>query len=44
MGRKNQIIKKEFNSPEGKSVSLDVELFTWEKLDFVEKIKKHFNL
>jgi len=44
MGRKNQIIKKEFNSPEGKSISLDVELFTWEKLDYVDKIKKDFKL
>ena len=44
MGRKNQIIKKEFNSPDGKSISLDVELFTWEKLDYVDKIKKDFKL
>ena len=44
MGRKNQIIKKEFNSHDGKSISLDVELFTWEKLDYVDKIKKDFKL
>jgi len=40
----NQIIKKEFNSHDGKSISLDVELFTWEKLDYVDKIKKDFKL
>ena len=44
MGRKNEIIKKEFKSPNGNSLILDVELFTWEKLDFVDKIKNEFKL
>ena len=44
MGRKPQIVKKTFVSPEGKVVTREVELFTWEKLDFVAKIKKAFNL
>ena len=44
MGRKNEIIKKEFKSPDGNSLILDVELFTWEKLDFVDKIKNEFKL
>ena len=44
MGRDNKIVKKEFVSQEGKTLNLQVELFTWEKLDFVEKIKEHFNL
>ena len=44
MGRKNEIIKKEFKSPDGNSLILDVELFTWEKLDFVDKIKSEFKL
>ena len=44
MGRKPEIIQKTFNSTEGKSVTLDVELFTWEKLDYVDKIKKSFKL
>jgi len=44
MGRDNKIVKKEFVSQEGKTLNLQVELFTWEKLDFVEKIKEHFNI
>ena len=44
MGRKNEIIKKEFKLPDGNSLILDVELFTWEKLDFVDKIKNEFKL
>ncbi|HYF30105.1 MAG TPA: methionine adenosyltransferase [Chitinophagaceae bacterium] len=44
MGRKPQIVKKTFVSPEGKVVTREVELFTWEKLDYVAKIKKAFNL
>ena len=41
---KSKIVKKTFNSTEGKSVTLDVELFTWEKLDYVDEIKKSFKL
>ncbi len=44
MGRKNEVITKTFVSPDGTSLSLDVELFTWEKTDFVEKIQKVFGL
>ena len=44
MGRENKIVKKEFVSQDGNTLNLQVELFTWEKLDFVEKIKEHFNL
>ena len=44
MGRDNKIVKKEFFSQDGNKLNLQVELFTWEKLDFVEKIKEHFNL
>ena len=44
MGRKPQIISKTYNSPSGESKTLEVELFTWEKLDFVEEIKKQFKL
>ena len=44
MGRKPQVVKKTFVSPEGKVVTREVELFTWEKLDFVAKIRKAFNL
>ncbi|NUM32140.1 MAG: methionine adenosyltransferase [Bacteroidetes bacterium] len=44
MGRKNEIVEKTFFSPDGKSKTLKVELFTWEKLDFTDKIKKAFKL
>ena len=44
MGRDNKIVKKEFVSQDGNTLNLQVELFTWEKLDFVEKIKEHLNL
>ena len=40
MGRKPSIIKKEFSSLDGKTKSFDVETFTWEKLDMVDKIKE----
>lgn len=45
MGRNPEIVKKQFRSrynPEG--ITREVELFTWEKLDFVDVIKKEFNL
>jgi len=44
MGRKPEIVTKTFNSPSGESKTLKVELFTWEKLDFVEKIKLKLNI
>ena len=44
MGRQNEIVTKEFKSPEGKVKKLKVELFTWEKLDYVTKIKKAFGI
>lgn len=44
MGRKPQIVQKSFRSPEGREVSHEVELFTWEKLDYVEQVKKAFGL
>ncbi|SDZ96334.1 methionine adenosyltransferase [Arachidicoccus rhizosphaerae] len=44
MGRKNEIVTKEFISPDGKKVKHKVELFTWEKLDYVNKIKKAFKI
>lgn len=45
MGREPQVVKKEFKSrynPE--TLVREVELFTWEKLDFVDSIKKAFKL
>jgi len=44
MGRKNEIVNKNFEQPNGNKISLDVELFTWEKLDLVEQIKAEFKL
>jgi S-adenosylmethionine synthetase len=44
MGRKSQLVTKTFNSPNGETKTLEVELFTWEKLDYVEKIKQKINL
>jgi len=44
MGRKNEIKTKTFSQPNGTSVTLDVELFTWEKLDYVDKVKEAFGL
>jgi S-adenosylmethionine synthetase len=44
MGRKNETIEKTFSSPEGKKITKTVELFTWEKLDYVDKIKEIFGL
>ena len=44
MGRKNEVVTKEFKDPYGKILKVKVELFTWEKLDFVEKVKKAFKI
>ena len=44
MGRKNETVKKTFSQPNGESITLDVELFTWEKLDYVDKVKEAFGL
>ena len=39
MGRKPITVSKKFTSLDGKKVDYDVDLFTWEKLDLIEKIK-----
>ncbi|GGK11830.1 S-adenosylmethionine synthase [Yeosuana aromativorans] len=44
MGRKNETVTKVFEQPNGESVTLSVELFTWEKLDYVDKVKQAFGL
>lgn len=44
MGRKNEVVKKTFTAPDGKVVEIEVELFTWEKLDYVDQIKSAFGL
>lgn len=40
MGRKNEVVKKTFTSHYHETKTIDVELFTWEKLDRVEEIRK----
>ena len=44
MGREHEVIQKTFTTPEGNTKTIAVELFTWEKLDYVEKVKEAFNL
>ena len=44
MGRKNEWVTKTFEQPNGDPITMDVELFTWEKLDYVEKVKEAFGL
>ena len=44
MGRENTVVAKTFNQPNGESITLDVELFTWEKLDYVDQVKAAFGL
>lgn len=42
MGRTNEVVTKKFESSTGEVKEMDVELFTWEKLDYVDKIKAAF--
>lgn len=44
MGRKPEVVSKTFKTPDGNSKNVEVELFTWEKLDYVDKVKAEFNL
>ncbi|MDC0909693.1 methionine adenosyltransferase [Flavobacteriaceae bacterium] len=44
MGRRPEIKTVTFSNPMGETVSHEVETFTWEKLDYVEKIKNKFNI
>lgn len=44
MGRQNEVVTKTFEQPNGESVTLDVELFTWEKLDYVDQVKAEFGI
>jgi S-adenosylmethionine synthetase len=43
-GKPSQKVTKTFTSPEGRVVTSEVELFTWEKLDYVDKVKSAFGL
>ncbi len=44
MGRKNEVVEKTFTSRYHETKTMKVELFTWEKLDQVDRIKKEFGL
>jgi methionine adenosyltransferase len=42
MGRTPKVVTKVFSSPYHRTKKIEVELFTWEKLDYVEKVKEKF--
>lgn len=44
MGRKPETVTKTFKAPGGEEKTVTVETFTWEKLDFVDKVKAAFGL
>ncbi len=44
MGRTPETVTKTFKSPNGEDKTVTVELFTWEKLDFVDKVKAAFGI
>lgn len=44
MGRTPEIVTKTFSAPGGHEKTITVELFTWEKLDFVDQVKTAFGL
>jgi S-adenosylmethionine synthetase len=44
MGRTNEVVTKSFFAPDGTEKVVEVELFTWEKLDYVDQVKQAFGL
>jgi S-adenosylmethionine synthetase len=44
MGRKPETVTKVFNKGKANQKEVEVELFTWEKLDYVDQIKAAFGL
>ena len=44
MGKKPRYVKKHFTDTDGVTIQKDVELYTWEKLDYVKKIKEIFDI
>lgn len=44
MGRQNEVVKKTFINSSNQPQEFEVELFTWEKLDYVDKVKSAFGL
>ncbi|HJP63360.1 MAG TPA: methionine adenosyltransferase domain-containing protein [Mucilaginibacter sp.] len=43
-GKPSKSVTKVFTAPDGHEVTSEVELFTWEKLDYVDKVKQAFGL
>jgi S-adenosylmethionine synthetase len=44
MGREFETVTKTFQQPNGDPITLEVDLFTWEKLDYVDQVKSAFGL
>jgi S-adenosylmethionine synthetase len=44
MGRKSEVVTKVFNKGKANEKKVQVELFTWEKEDFVPQVKKAFGI
>ena len=44
MGRESVVVEKTFTSPYRKAITKKVELFTWEKLDYLDTVKKEFGI
>jgi S-adenosylmethionine synthetase len=44
MGRTPQVVTKTFKTPNGEEKNITVELFTWEKLDYINEVKSAFGL
>ena len=43
-GKDSQVVTKTFTAHDGSKLSKEVELFTWEKLDYVDNVKKAFGI
>src|SRR5476651_487252 len=43
-GKPSEVVTKTFYNPDGTTITREVELFTWEKLDYVDKVKQAFGL
>jgi S-adenosylmethionine synthetase len=44
MGRTNEVVTKTFTAPDGTTLVKEIELFTWEKLDYLDKVQTAFGL
>ena len=44
MGKDPIVVKKQFKDQNGNRLEKEVELYTWEKLDYVDKLKLEFNI